>query len=122
MSKTGFDQELNLGAILKFGIGLSLLMVGCAAIVWLLSSAFRSLEEAKDPVPGGRQTLQKIPYAPPAPLLQPDPLQDIAILRAQEEEILTSYGWIDRDLGIARIPISRAIELSVVDDGMGDSE
>jgi hypothetical protein len=63
MSKTGFDQELNLGAILKFGIGLSLLI-----------------------------------------------------------EILTSYGWIDRDLGIARIPISRAIELSVVDDGMGDSE
>jgi hypothetical protein len=32
-------------------------------------------------------------------------------LRAREEAALTSYGWVDREAGRARIPVERAMEL-----------
>jgi hypothetical protein len=30
---------------------------------------------------------------------------------SEQETLLSSYGWIDRDAGVARIPIARAMEL-----------
>lgn len=50
---------------------------------------------------------------PPEPRLQADPLQDLHALRAEEDAVLDSYGWVDREKGIVRIPVSRAMELLV---------
>ena len=49
---------------------------------------------------------------PPQPLLQINPSTDLEQFRAHEEELLHTYGWIDRDKGIVRIPIDRAMELT----------
>jgi hypothetical protein len=38
-------------------------------------------------------------------------LNDLLQLQAREEAILTSYGWINQDAGIVRIPIDRAMAL-----------
>ena len=35
--------------------------------------------------------------------------------RATEHEELTTYGWIDQKAGIVRLPIDRAIELTVME-------
>jgi hypothetical protein len=48
---------------------------------------------------------------PPQPRLQVNPERDIAELRRSEDEILNSYGWVDRRAGLVRLPISRAIEV-----------
>lgn len=37
--------------------------------------------------------------------------------RAREQAVLDSYGWVDRERGIVRIPIERAIELYVAEEG-----
>ena len=50
---------------------------------------------------------------PPAPRLQAHPAADIAAERAQQRQRLESYGWVDRDTGIAQIPIERAMALLV---------
>ena len=34
-------------------------------------------------------------------------------LRAREAELFYSYGWVDQEKGIVRIPIERAMELTV---------
>jgi hypothetical protein len=34
-------------------------------------------------------------------------------LHAQQREALEHYGWVDRDAGIARIPIERAMDLLI---------
>lgn len=47
----------------------------------------------------------------PAPRLQPEPPVDLIHLKKTELERLNGYGWIDRDAGIAHIPIDRAIEI-----------
>ena len=51
------------------------------------------------------------PQIPPIPRLQVNPAEELAAMRAREEEILNSYGWIDREEGLVRIPIARAKEL-----------
>src|SRR5882762_4500915 len=35
--------------------------------------------------------------------------------RGEDAKALTSYGWIDKNKGVARIPISRAMELTVAE-------
>src|SRR5262245_3271502 len=48
---------------------------------------------------------------PPPPRLQQYPVQDLENLRSREREALDHYGWVDRDQGIVRIPVDRAIDL-----------
>ncbi len=46
------------------------------------------------------------------PVLQIDPVADWNAYKTQEDELLNSYGWVDKAAGIARIPIDRAIEIT----------
>lgn len=39
------------------------------------------------------------------------PVADLINLRAKEKQILTSYGWIDRQQGTVRIPIEKAKQI-----------
>ena len=32
-------------------------------------------------------------------------------MRAAEDQLLTSYGWVDQSKGIVRVPINRAIDM-----------
>jgi hypothetical protein len=47
----------------------------------------------------------------PTPALQTQPFADIYTLRQGEADRLTTYGWVDKDGGVARIPIDRAIDM-----------
>lgn len=51
--------------------------------------------------------------APPEPRLQTAPIEDLLKLRAHEESVLDTYGWVDREGGVVRIPIERAMELTL---------
>ncbi len=46
------------------------------------------------------------------PALQIDPVADLNAYKARQNELLNSYGWVDKGAGIAHIPIERAIELT----------
>ena len=48
---------------------------------------------------------------PAAPRLEINPRESLAVLHAHEDAALTHYGWIDREHGVARIPIDRAMAL-----------
>ena len=47
---------------------------------------------------------------PPEPRLQVDEGRTRALLRERELRELGSYGWIDRDRGVVRIPIDEAMD------------
>src|SRR4051812_2708799 len=50
--------------------------------------------------------------APPGrPRLQAYPRLELQTVLAQEREVLHQYQWVDREHGIARIPIERAMEI-----------
>jgi hypothetical protein len=43
--------------------------------------------------------------------LQANPAADLAAERRREENMLEGYAWVDREQGIARIPVQRAMEI-----------
>ena len=42
-------------------------------------------------------------------------VENLKTLREEADKALTTYGWIDKTKGLARIPIERAMELTVAD-------
>jgi hypothetical protein len=46
-----------------------------------------------------------------SPALQSAPAGDFAAYRAAKQRQLSEYAWVDRDRGIVRIPIERAMEI-----------
>lgn len=105
----GHEQDrIPVGAIVKFGLGLGLLMI---LTLWGLAALFRVLtarDTSATPATGLRREL-----VPPRPRLQAAPKKDLDQLRQAEDKVLNTYGWIDRDAGQVRIPIDRAMELIV---------
>jgi hypothetical protein len=68
---------------------------------------FEAIAERSDPAQSplaGDQT-------PPAPQLQADPETDLVKMRSEENQALSSYGWIDRSQRVIRVPIDRAIDI-----------
>lgn len=47
----------------------------------------------------------------PQPRLETNETIEINKFRLQEEQTLNSYGWVDQEAGVVRIPIDRAMEL-----------
>jgi hypothetical protein len=47
----------------------------------------------------------------PEPRLQVNGAEDLRQMRAAEDSVLNSYGWVDRESGIVRVPVERAIEV-----------
>jgi hypothetical protein len=50
---------------------------------------------------------------PPAPRIEEHSAIEIQQLHAQEDQILSTYGWADKKAGVVRIPIDRAMELQL---------
>ncbi|MBZ9816234.1 hypothetical protein [Mesorhizobium sp. CA7] len=57
--------------------------------------------------------------SPENPDLQTTPQQDLTAFRAEEDRQLKTLGWVDRNAGIARIPIDDAM-WAVVSHGLPD--
>lgn len=57
--------------------------------------------------------IDALPAHMASPPLQNAPARDLAALRAQKRAMLNEYRWIDRDKGIVRIPIERAMSLLI---------
>jgi hypothetical protein len=55
--------------------------------------------------------LERVELVPPAPRLETRPLEALEQVRHRESELLHGYGWVDREAGIARIPIDRAMAI-----------
>lgn len=47
----------------------------------------------------------------PTPRLQTQPFGDVDAMRQDEARKLGSYGWVDKEGGVARIPIDKAMEV-----------
>ena len=113
-SDTGHEANvIRSRAVLVFGVVLALVTV---IVLLLMGGLFRLLDrqQAKaDPQP---PRLANTRQPPPAPRLQITPNKDLKTMRAEEERILSSYGWVDRANGVVRIPVSRAIDLLIERD------
>ncbi|MGE4055077.1 MAG: hypothetical protein AB7F99_09780 [Vicinamibacterales bacterium] len=101
------ESDINVSAILKFGAGMIVAGVIVQAVVWALLSFFDAQQQRPREFPIAEVETRM----PPSPRLQTVPREDLRQLRANGQETLASYGWVDRELGIVRIPIDVAMRL-----------
>jgi hypothetical protein len=95
-----------------FWLGVSTVVI--FLLMGQLFNYFSAREARRDPPPpilaGEKQT------EPPEPQLQlipghpVHPLDELKMLRDQEDSELRSYGWVDEQAGVVRIPIDKAKE------------
>jgi hypothetical protein len=96
----------------KFGMWLGVAMLISFAIVYGTFRLFESQAKSADVLAQKYPLAASIPHKePPLPNLQKQPFKDVYMLRMGENEKLTSYGWVDKEGGVTRLPIDRAIEV-----------
>jgi len=100
--------DVNARALTKFGLAMAGLVVAFLFGLWGLFQYFAKREAELNAPPQQVVTAQKLP---PEPRLQPDPALDMRRMRAEEDQVMRQYAWIDPDKGIVRIPVERAMEL-----------
>jgi len=101
------ESDVNAWAVGRFGVALLLL---CVASLAVLFGLFRYFQTAVREIQGPEKVAAPA-QQPPQPRLLSNEGQELRQVRAAEDQILSSYGWIDRGKGVVRIPIQRAMEL-----------
>jgi hypothetical protein len=106
------ESDVNIRAIFGFGLGLLAVGVVIHVLVWILFLTFTAGQQVQAP-PQYPLAAGEADRLPPEPRLQTTPRQDLIDLRAREEQLLQTYGWVDRNAGVVRIPIEEAIRLTL---------
>lgn len=96
------------GVVFLFAIGLSVLI---AVVLVAMGSLFRVLEEHAGGADVAPHAL-RLESTPPGPRLQAFPSEDLERHRRRQDRLTGTYGWIDVQSGVVRIPIERALELT----------
>ena len=103
-------SDVDVRAILMFGIGLLILTVLISVVVWWTFDYFAA-HAAKVEQPLSLLASSRGKSLPPEPRLQVSPAQDLREVQAAEDTLLHSYGWVDEQAGVVRIPVERAMQL-----------
>lgn len=114
------DKDVRISAILWFAfwlvVGAILIHVGLWGVFRLFAAQATSEQPAMEP-----NVVASLKRTPSDPRLEPLPLAQRRELSATENARLSSYAWVDRSRGVARIPIERAMAL-IVEHGVPGGE
>lgn len=97
------DLSVRAAALAVALLSTVIVLVGIA--LWLLQRDFQQ----RPPTAPSTATVT-VPQGQLAPQLQLSPPQDLSELKAREAGILNSGAWVDRERGIVRVPIDRAMD------------
>jgi len=105
----------NVRAILRFGLWMVVAAVLIYAVLFGMFQYFDRQAALADPARNPLLVGEKPPATPvarfPQPQLQSNAAADLVQIQAAEEEKLDTYGWVDRNAGITRMPIEQAMRL-----------
>ena len=106
--EAGYElSDLSPKNIAIFALILTAAIVLVVFVTYAMVRHFHSAQISGDlttAYPQGREPV-------PRPRFWVTPAEQLKAMRAEEEKILDSYSWVDKQKGIARIPIDKAMEL-----------
>jgi len=103
-------RDIDPGRVTRIGAGILAFLLFSMLLSWGVTRGLVARRIAESPAPN--PVAERLgPRQPPAPQLQTAPHADLEALHARDARILETYGWVDRDAGIARVPIERAMDL-----------
>jgi hypothetical protein len=106
------DHEIDFRGIRIFVGGLAAVTLVVMGLMWGIATFFKGSLVKQDPAPAALPAARET-RVPPGPNLQPNPTADLAAFRAAEEIELATWAWVDRDKGVARVPVERALEIVI---------
>lgn len=105
--RAGFEEtDVNEIAVGKVAIAILLVTIMAMALVVGVFNYFKASE-------GGEAVTVDPTKVFPEPQLEKTPIPDLKAIRAAEDQVLSSYGWVDQKKGLVRIPIAQAMDLVV---------
>ena len=103
------DSEIDIRRAVEVGLWLGGTTIGALVVGYFLYLGLSKWTVNADPAPSPLiEASRKV--LPPAPNLQVQPEKELAAMRAAEHERLTTWGWSDKSLGLAHMPIEDAID------------
>jgi len=103
----GYERrDANTRVLLHYGIWLGVVL---GVVLLTMKLTFNYLS-AKDPLGPPPTPFENARTMPPKPQLQVQPHQDLKTYCEQEKNNLESYGWVDSQNGVARIPVDVAMD------------
>jgi len=100
-------EDANVREVIIAGVSIAVGTFIVCVLMWFLFNALKRGEAEA-------QTISPLanPYQlPPEPRLQVQPYVDLENLRRHEDELLNTYGWVDKNAGKVRLPIDRAMDI-----------
>jgi hypothetical protein len=103
----GYERhDANVHALLIFAASLAILII---VVLFAMKWTFDFLSK-KEPLGPPPTPFENVRALPPQPRLQVEPHQDLRAYCQQELSHLDSYGWVDPQNGIVRIPVDAAMQ------------
>ncbi len=110
-------SDVNVGTLFKFIIYTFVSTVVILVAMKLMMNYFLAREIAQELPPASRVNPPGTRRLPPMPRLQGAPGSDLLPLdemkrfKKEQQAAINSYGWVDRNTGVVRIPIEEAKRL-----------
>jgi hypothetical protein len=104
--------DADVSMIVQFAVWLAAAAIITHIVIWFVFALFVDLRERTGD-PEFPLAIEQGPRLPAGPRLQRFPANEIYQFRLQEEAVLNSYGWVDRNAGTVRIPVAEAMRLTI---------
>ena len=106
---------VSYGGIVWFVVILVATTVFCQLLVWgmyqISASHVADSQAPRAPLATPAVPDGQVPVLPPGPNLLTNEPMNLRTFRANEDTVLSTYGWVDQNAGTVRIPIDRAKDL-----------
>ena len=102
-------SDASARTLLAWGAGLVVVLLSAGLSTWLFFDSLAAYAKRTDPKVSPLAAAESA--QPPEPRLLTKEPEDLADVRKEEDQVLDSYGWVDRERGVVRIPIERALAL-----------
>lgn len=117
------ESDVSGTALMKFiGVLLVSILIILGLMKWM-SNYFEAREQALELPPASRvnppgtQRLPPMPRLQGAPGSQELPLDESKLYREEQNAKVASYGWVNKESGVVRIPVNDAMKL-ILEKGM----
>lgn len=100
-------KDMSVKLVIWFGLALTATLIGSH---FLLKEVFAGFSGWAARMDKPHPPLRMDRVVPPEPRLEEKPMGDLEGLRREEDRRLETYGWIDRNRKILRIPIEHAMD------------
>lgn len=111
-------EDIRATPVLRFLVGIAVTTTVVCFLLLGFYRAMRSYVANQQPPPPHLKFEEK--REPVGPKLQTQEAEDYQIVAKGQEQLLTTYGWVDPEQGVVRIPIEDAMKL-VVERGVSSA-